>query len=75
MDLIDDVARASGAALVTITHDPAIAARASLHLRLDHGALRTAAAETAAETNAETNAEPAALALGTMSELTTGRGA
>lgn len=71
MDLIDDVARASGAALVTITHDPAIAARASLHLRLDHGALRTAAAET----NAETNAEPAALALGTMSELTTGRGA
>ena len=42
MDLIDEVALASGAALVTITHDPAIAARAKRHLRLDHGVLRTA---------------------------------
>ncbi|GEP27027.1 MULTISPECIES: ABC transporter ATP-binding protein [Cryobacterium] len=40
MDLIDEVATESGAALVTITHDPAIAARASRHLRLDHGALQ-----------------------------------
>ncbi|KGJ76475.1 ABC transporter ATP-binding protein [Cryobacterium roopkundense] len=42
MDLIDEVALASGAALVTITHDPAIAARATRHLRLDHGVLQTA---------------------------------
>ena len=40
MDLIDEVATESGAALVTITHDPAIAARASRHLRLDHGVLQ-----------------------------------
>jgi putative ABC transport system ATP-binding protein len=40
MDLIDEVATESGAALVTITHDPAIAARATLHLRLDHGVLQ-----------------------------------
>lgn len=41
MDLLDEVATASGAALVTITHDPAIAARADRHLRLDHGVLTT----------------------------------
>ena len=40
MDLIEEVATESGAALVTITHDPAIAARATRHLRLDHGVLR-----------------------------------
>lgn len=40
MDLIDEVATQSGAALVTITHDPAIAARATRHLRLDHGVLQ-----------------------------------
>ncbi len=40
MDLIDQVATESGAALVTITHDPAIAARATRHLRLDHGVLQ-----------------------------------
>ncbi|WP_105035217.1 ABC transporter ATP-binding protein [Cryobacterium aureum] len=40
MDLIDEVATESGAALVTITHDPAIAARANRHLRLDHGVLQ-----------------------------------
>jgi len=39
MDLLDEVATASGAALVTITHDPAIASRADRHLRLDHGVL------------------------------------
>ncbi|WP_241993027.1 ABC transporter ATP-binding protein [Cryobacterium frigoriphilum] len=60
MDLIDDVARASGAALVTITHDPAIAARATRHLRLDHGVLQA-------------DAETAALARGTTRELTAGR--
>jgi len=41
MDLLDEVATDSGAALVTITHDPAIAARADRHLRLDHGVLTT----------------------------------
>ncbi|TFD58721.1 ABC transporter ATP-binding protein [Cryobacterium suzukii] len=41
MDLIDQVATESGAALVTITHDPAIAARATRHLRLDHGVLQS----------------------------------
>ncbi|WP_104127246.1 ABC transporter ATP-binding protein [Cryobacterium sp. Y57] len=40
MDLIDQVATESGAALVTITHDPAIAARATRHFRLDHGVLQ-----------------------------------
>ncbi|TFD69901.1 ABC transporter ATP-binding protein [Cryobacterium gelidum] len=44
MDLIDEVATESGAALVTITHDPAIAARATRHLRLDHGVLRVVSA-------------------------------
>ncbi|MDJ0339538.1 ABC transporter ATP-binding protein [Cryobacterium sp. PH31-O1] len=40
MDLIDEVATESGAALVTITHDPSIAARATRHFRLDHGVLQ-----------------------------------
>lgn len=40
MDLIDEVATESGAALVTITHDPAIAARAARHFRLAHGVLQ-----------------------------------
>jgi putative ABC transport system ATP-binding protein len=44
IDLLDDVATESGAALVTITHDPAIAARAKLHLRLDRGVLTVAPA-------------------------------
>ena len=39
MALLDEVATGSGAALITITHDPAIAALASHHLRLDHGVL------------------------------------
>lgn len=39
MDLLYQVATASGAALVTITHDPAIAARATSHFRLDNGGL------------------------------------
>lgn len=40
MDLLDDVAQETGAALVTITHDPAVAARARHHYRLDAGVLR-----------------------------------
>ena len=43
MGLLDEVARSTGAALVTITHDPAIAELASSHFRLDHGVLTTAA--------------------------------
>ncbi|MCS5730122.1 ABC transporter ATP-binding protein [Herbiconiux moechotypicola] len=39
MELIDEVATRTGAALVTITHDPAIARRAHDHYRLDRGVL------------------------------------
>ncbi|MFZ4896023.1 ABC transporter ATP-binding protein [Plantibacter sp. Mn2098] len=39
MALLDDVATQSGAALVTITHDAAIAALSNTHYRLDHGVL------------------------------------
>ncbi|MBF4635046.1 ABC transporter ATP-binding protein [Agreia pratensis] len=42
MQLIDEVATRTGAALVTITHDPAIAARARDHFRLDRGVLTRA---------------------------------
>ncbi|KJC64854.1 putative ABC transport system ATP-binding protein [Agreia bicolorata] len=53
MQLIDDVATRTGAALVTITHDPAIAARARDHFRLDRGVLtRAESAELAAESGA-----------------------
>jgi putative ABC transport system ATP-binding protein len=39
MDLLDEIVSEQGAALVTITHDPAIAARGDRHLRLDSGVL------------------------------------
>ncbi len=39
MALLDEVALSSGAALVTITHDPAIADLATRHLLLDRGVL------------------------------------
>jgi putative ABC transport system ATP-binding protein len=39
MGLLDEAAQQTGAALVTITHDPAIAALSSTHYRLDHGVL------------------------------------
>lgn len=39
MRLLDDVAEASGAALITITHDPNVAALARRHYRLDQGVL------------------------------------
>ncbi|WP_217616210.1 ABC transporter ATP-binding protein [Cellulomonas sp. GbtcB1] len=39
MTLLDDIARESGAALVTITHDLAVAARSSRHYRLADGVL------------------------------------
>lgn len=39
MQLLDDVARESGAALVTITHDPNVAALAHRHFRLQNGVL------------------------------------
>jgi putative ABC transport system ATP-binding protein len=50
MALLDEVATGSGAALITITHDPAIAALATRHLRLDHGVL------TVTDTSAEPDA-------------------
>jgi putative ABC transport system ATP-binding protein len=39
MTLLNDVARESGAALITITHDANIAALARRHYRLDRGVL------------------------------------
>lgn len=39
MSLLDDAASDTGAALVTITHDPHVAARARRHYRLDQGTL------------------------------------
>ncbi|AYG04190.1 ABC transporter ATP-binding protein [Gryllotalpicola protaetiae] len=47
MSLLDEVARDTGAALVTITHDPDIAALASRRYRLEDGVLRPALAEVA----------------------------
>ncbi|ROQ57132.1 putative ABC transport system ATP-binding protein [Rathayibacter sp. PhB152] len=48
MSLLDEIAQESGSALVTITHDPAIAARAERHYRLDHGRLSASTSATAA---------------------------
>jgi putative ABC transport system ATP-binding protein len=42
MTLLDDIVREQNAALVTITHDPAIAARSDRHFRLDAGQLTIA---------------------------------
>jgi len=42
MGLLDDVAQESGSALVTITHDLHVAARARRHYRLDQGVLQEA---------------------------------
>lgn len=39
MALLDEVAESTGAALITITHDPNIAAMARRHFRLDQGVL------------------------------------
>ena len=39
MKLLDDIAENSGAALITITHDPNVAALARRHYRLDKGVL------------------------------------
>jgi putative ABC transport system ATP-binding protein len=39
MRLLDDVAESSGAALITITHDPNVASLARRHYRLDRGVL------------------------------------
>ena len=41
MGLLDQVAESSGAALITITHDPNVAALARRHYRLDQGVLST----------------------------------
>ena len=45
MDLLDDIAHRAGAALVTITHDPHVAARAGRAYRLDGGVLAEVAPE------------------------------
>jgi putative ABC transport system ATP-binding protein len=42
MALLDDIAEQSGAALITITHDPNVAALARRHYRLDAGVLSPA---------------------------------
>ena len=47
MTLLDEVATESGAALITITHDLHVAARARRHYRLDGGVLRPADLELA----------------------------
>ena len=47
MALLDEVATESGAALITITHDLHVAARARRHYRLDGGVLRPADLELA----------------------------
>ncbi|CAN5380244.1 ABC transporter ATP-binding protein [soil metagenome] len=44
MQLLDEVAESSGAALITITHDINVAALARRHYRLDHGVLTPIAA-------------------------------
>ncbi len=44
MQLLDSAAEASGAALITITHDPTVAAVARRHYRLDGGVLHEVAA-------------------------------
>ena len=45
MELLDNVAEQSGAALITITHDPNVAALADRHYRLDGGVLHEVTAE------------------------------
>ena len=44
MELLEEVATEHGAALITITHDPGVAALAKRRLRLDHGVLSEAGA-------------------------------
>jgi len=56
MSLIESVADETGAALVTITHDPSIAARSNRHYRLRAGRLDTRAPDSA---GAATTGEPA----------------
>jgi putative ABC transport system ATP-binding protein len=45
MELLDSAAEQSGAALITITHDPSVAALAGRHYRLDAGVLHEIAPE------------------------------
>jgi putative ABC transport system ATP-binding protein len=49
MALLDEVAETSGAALITITHDVNVAARARRHYRLDRGVLSTVEVQRALE--------------------------
>lgn len=59
MSLLDEIARESGSALVTITHDPAIAARAERHYRLDHGRLSATGSSTSEPARVPAHAAPA----------------
>ena len=52
MAILDEVAQDSGAALITITHDPNIAALAQRHYRLDDGRLYPAEAATVSDSAA-----------------------
>lgn len=77
MALLDDVANESGAALITITHDPNIAALASRHYRLDAGVLTHANALEGDGTRRAIRAAAAALpgvpdavAIGALDQLT-----
>ncbi|WP_414440165.1 ABC transporter ATP-binding protein [Burkholderia sp. 22PA0106] len=49
MDLLETLCASHGKTIVIVTHDPAVAARAHRHFRLDHGKLVEYARETAAE--------------------------
>ncbi len=49
MELLEEVSTENGAALITITHDPSVAALAARRLRLDHGVLSEEAGAAHAE--------------------------
>ena len=58
MALLDDVAESSGAALITITHDVAVAALARRHYRLERGVLTPIDSPSPVAASAETTGEP-----------------
>ena len=62
MDLLEEICTASGATLVTITHDLSVAARASRLFRLDHGRLSPLdGGELATSTADRSDARPSAV--------------
>ncbi|GLK16651.1 ABC transporter ATP-binding protein [Herbiconiux flava] len=62
MELIDEVAARTNAALVVITHDPAIAERSRDHYRLDHGVLTRVGAGVGANASSAAGAGAEAVA-------------